>query len=561
MTLPTQPHSTFDIHAKVADAAITKVSRLFNASLDDITNELLQNARRAGATQVAFDQYTDPEMGDVIRIVDNGPGITSPNTLFSLGEVGWDHDTCASEDAAGMGFFSLAGRTVRIIAQQAGTNASYILDAAPDAFCGKEPIIGKRGPDGIMGVTILIAAKTHENIVPIATKAAKYCSIDVSVAGTQIAREDFLASALHIETWKGIRIGVWQDTHRRAIHEPDVNFHGLTLRAQLPTLSQEYNAGFSCRIDVESCADLKLVLPARKEIVQDTFYDALKTKISKVYFELVQKAGAHSLSFENHQRAHALGITLLEAVNHLRPFSPAHADTDSNAWNQPEPVHADALICAGGDEAADDQNLTWALEHDEGAIPLYDPKSAFKGYTWYDALKTVEITGYVRVCEGRRYVTEIGATPDILERPAQLFIIGLVQSDKDTIPWQLETDLILFAQEGDWVDDTILCLTATCTITVPDLVDFMTRALFCPSDDNEAGSYDSQLQWFTDQAEDEAIAYLQTLDDVHRNQVERVLRRELYWIIKPSSAITIGINGTDVSINGLASAFKKPVAA
>ena len=41
--------TSFSFHAQVAAQAIEKVGRLFNASIDDILNELLQNARRAGA--------------------------------------------------------------------------------------------------------------------------------------------------------------------------------------------------------------------------------------------------------------------------------------------------------------------------------------------------------------------------------------------------------------------------------------------------------------------------------------------------------------------------------
>lgn len=40
MTLPTK------LRARVSPEAITKVSRIFNGTLDDVFNELFQNARR-----------------------------------------------------------------------------------------------------------------------------------------------------------------------------------------------------------------------------------------------------------------------------------------------------------------------------------------------------------------------------------------------------------------------------------------------------------------------------------------------------------------------------------
>jgi hypothetical protein len=43
---------TTTIQAQVSSSTLSKVSRLFNASLTDCLNELLQNARRAGASAV-----------------------------------------------------------------------------------------------------------------------------------------------------------------------------------------------------------------------------------------------------------------------------------------------------------------------------------------------------------------------------------------------------------------------------------------------------------------------------------------------------------------------------
>lgn len=57
MTVP------FTFHASVADDAISKVSRLFNAKLDDILAELFQNFRRAGASNITVDQFEVPEPG------------------------------------------------------------------------------------------------------------------------------------------------------------------------------------------------------------------------------------------------------------------------------------------------------------------------------------------------------------------------------------------------------------------------------------------------------------------------------------------------------------------
>ncbi len=61
------------ITASISPQILSKVTRLFNAGLEDIVNELFQNARRAGATQV---QVSLTESGH-LRIEDNGCGIES----------------------------------------------------------------------------------------------------------------------------------------------------------------------------------------------------------------------------------------------------------------------------------------------------------------------------------------------------------------------------------------------------------------------------------------------------------------------------------------------------
>ena len=69
---------TTTIQAQVSQATLSKVSRLFNASLTDCFNELLQNARRAGASVVIVTLTRDRQL----VIADDGVGITNPQTLL-----------------------------------------------------------------------------------------------------------------------------------------------------------------------------------------------------------------------------------------------------------------------------------------------------------------------------------------------------------------------------------------------------------------------------------------------------------------------------------------------
>ena len=134
-----------------------------------------------------------------------------------------------------------------------------------------------------------------------------------------------------------------------------------------------------------------------------------------------------------------------------------------------------------------------------------------------------------------RHFSEIGIRPDVIERPDALYVTGIVHLGGALIDWQVETDLVLFAEEYDPVDECLICMTKPASISVADLVDFMTRSLFCPATDGDADSYDRQLQWFTDEAEDTAIAYLETMDAVHQHQVRRVRRLVRKYRVERSS--------------------------
>lgn len=78
--------------------------------------ELMQNARRAGATRI------DVVKADaVLTISDNGSGIGDFQKLLTLAESGWDAKTVQTEGAYGMGFFSaLFSAKEKVIVQSNG---------------------------------------------------------------------------------------------------------------------------------------------------------------------------------------------------------------------------------------------------------------------------------------------------------------------------------------------------------------------------------------------------------------------------------------------------------
>ena len=79
------------IEAKVSARILSKADRLFTNRLSQIFVELLQNARRAGASLVTVTTSPSPtDSTSLITFTDNGSGIEDFNKLLHLGESGWD---------------------------------------------------------------------------------------------------------------------------------------------------------------------------------------------------------------------------------------------------------------------------------------------------------------------------------------------------------------------------------------------------------------------------------------------------------------------------------------
>src|SRR3972149_11052741 len=92
------------IQATVNPRLLTKANRLFTGTLEGRVIEILQNARRAGATQVSITNLPD----GTVLVRDNGRGIEGFEKLLDLGGSGWEEALESSEDPAGGGVVLLS---------------------------------------------------------------------------------------------------------------------------------------------------------------------------------------------------------------------------------------------------------------------------------------------------------------------------------------------------------------------------------------------------------------------------------------------------------------------
>lgn len=166
------------IQATVNARLLHKASRLFTGTIEGRIIELLQNARRAGATEV---QITNAP--GTVTVQDNGRGLDDVARLLDLGSSGWDPALEASEDPAGVGLFCLAPRRVHVRSR----GQSLQIDA--DGWTGR-PIAIETDENPINGAWLQFEDEpwTHALVQPLAV----FTGLRVIVDGEPCAQQPFL---------------------------------------------------------------------------------------------------------------------------------------------------------------------------------------------------------------------------------------------------------------------------------------------------------------------------------------------------------------------------------
>ena len=180
------------IRAAVSSKILNKVDRFFSNRLSDIFIELVQNARRAGASEIAVSTETTSE-GTRIVFEDNGAGIDDFSKLLHLGDSNWDAETARSEDPAGMGFFSLIHTGVTVYSN------SRRADISTAAFLGTEDVnIEPTAVGPVHGTRIVFTrAENSATVAQALTEIFRYGSVDVQLNGVMLLREDFLKDSVY----------------------------------------------------------------------------------------------------------------------------------------------------------------------------------------------------------------------------------------------------------------------------------------------------------------------------------------------------------------------------
>lgn len=136
---------------------IKNIGQTFS-STSTVISELMQNARRAKATEVRI--YTEPESEDLV-VIDNGEGVNDFSKLLHVADSGWDEATKIEDKPFGMGFLSCLfaaeivivesnGQKVIIDTQKAINQEAIMVESTGDTTPGtKITLKNFKSPEGI----------------------------------------------------------------------------------------------------------------------------------------------------------------------------------------------------------------------------------------------------------------------------------------------------------------------------------------------------------------------------------------------------------------------------
>ncbi len=563
------------IRARVHDSALKRVTKFWASRPIEIFLETLQNSRRAGATgvHVTVETLTKPaghtpepsEPRLAVSITDDGAGIEDPAVLLSFGENGWNDEFVAREDAAGMGILSLAHRGCRI-SSRARTHDGHAahgwsVDLEPEHFTGRSeaPIRPDDGAPYPSGTTVEFqAAESADMIRAAIANAAHHYPLPVTFEGETVDRRAFLDGTIHAETWNGLTFGVYRD-RRQSYMEPDLNFFGLTVPVRLPAVETVHGSIWSVRADVVDCPGLELLLPARREPVENAFLEELRQAARLAVYRAMAADPEPRPAFADWSRARDAGIELPPPPEVLRPWRPCIADIDD--WREPpkpEPTGPDALVVDFDPEPPEAQALWRAVERAGLAERLFEADRRLEGYEWHDRLDRVTgIDTEVATADGKTRPlrdfplpgpTQATGNP-LPPRPTAICMtLSVVSAGGPGRTLHLPADLAFAGEDCGWVGDVLPLVTGDSSLEPHQLAELLRRGYFSPSDDADADSWSTQAQRFDEDALHIATRLLCSEDSALEVSIAETVRREILHLVPNGRKVEISISRPDVRV-------------
>ncbi len=392
------------IQACVSRRLLRKADRLFTGTVDGRMIELLQNARRAGATHVRIHVE-----GGWVTVHDDGRGVEDFQQLLNMGGRGWADEIEVAEDPAGVGLFGLAPRETVIMS---GENQ---IRLQKEHWVGELVPIQSCDPP-VRGTIIRFKAEDTDEAKAWASvdrvyPYAVFSGMTITTDNGVVEPVDFLPGD-HVFSHPELGIivevsayGDWPEPQRRVYERVKqgwgygrkvmLNFHGQIVLDEFRDVDTG-DQQLCYLIDMTGApTDLRMMLPARTRIVENEAYRQLKQALVLDTFRYIERRGAHRLPFKEWERAVSLGIQLPEAT----PTYKVGLIHEVDSPTPPELAEPPGFSIEQGCLGPDDYTIEKAAHlfacyadqsgFDKRFVPI-DVHRRFAGYSWYQALPHVE---------------------------------------------------------------------------------------------------------------------------------------------------------------------------
>jgi hypothetical protein len=509
--------TTEAIRGTVDASIIDKADRLFRNDDAGTFVEVLQNARRAGATSVTItlEEIRDASTYCVVTVQDDGAGIHDFQRLVTLGTSGWSRETTNAEDPAGMGFFSLCLSGVEVF------SGNRCVKITPDVFLGKAEAHLAESGEYIEGTRLRFTRQSSKDtLAKTLAKVSEFYPLDVCLDGEALPRHDFLEGAIHRESIDGIEVGFATEFKQSwsRYRDDNWNFYGALLHQDFPSFTGLLNDDrtepltLHARFNVIETGRIKLQLPDRRSVIQNEFLAQFARKAGAAAYRCFQKQSRHALPFRNWQEARELGVALPEAACLLTTWSVSAQDENVEplfGYGRTLIVPDLSKAMLASTDLANAHTLQGALH--SGAtldFTLYEENPAYEGYAWYDGLP---ILSDVQVLMDGVPGEDCQRTLSGQSRPATIDLSVAIEQRGHperyvSLPARIHVDTedlnaisFVAVKQSPWDNEHL-------SGPFP-LDDFLVWATFCASDDLESDSWQTQRDYYQEQVEHQINEY------------------------------------------------------
>ena len=380
---------------------------------------------------------------------------------------------------------------------------------------------------------------------------------DDSAGPEELPRRAFLDGAVHAERWRGLVFGVFRSRHT-GYRDPDLNFFGLTLTVGLPTVVTVHGPTWTVLAAVDDCPDLELVLPARKEAVENAFLKEMREAARLAIYRAMATDPNPRPAFEDWSRAREAGIDIAPPPAVLRPWRPSVANVDD--WRDPPKLAAtgrNALVMDCDPQPPEAQALWRAAERDGFAPRLFEADRRLEGYAWYDQLDRMAAISVMAASggewigiddwplpeRGRPGVARLPGRPDAIR-----IELAVRPAARPSATLDIPADVAFAGEAWCHVDDALPLVTADSAIQPHGLAELLRAAFFSPSDEADSDSYETQSDRFDEEALHLATRLLLSDDEACRQSIADAVRRDLIWFCPQGRTVEISVRRPDVTV-------------